>query len=38
MKNNDYPKYFRNKGNDIYASYDGKKWFCTETRNVVNKK
>ena len=27
MKNNDCPKYFRNKGNDIYASYDGKKWF-----------
>lgn len=27
MKNNDYPKYFKSKGNDIYASYDGKKWF-----------
>lgn len=27
MKNNDYPKYFKNKGNDIYASYDGKWWF-----------
>lgn len=27
MKNNDYPKYFKNKGNDIYASYDGMLWF-----------
>ena len=27
MENNDYPKYFRNKCNNIYASYDGKKWF-----------
>ena len=25
--NNDYPKYFRNIGNDIYASYDGIWWF-----------
>lgn len=27
MKNNGYPKYFKNKGNDIYASYDGIFWF-----------
>lgn len=27
MKNNDYPIYFRSKGNDIYASYDGVRWF-----------
>lgn len=27
MKNNDYPKYFKNKGNDIYASYDGMRLF-----------
>jgi len=27
MKNNGYPKYFKNKGDDIYASYDGVNWF-----------
>ena len=27
MKNNGYPKYFKNKGNDIYASHDGIRWF-----------
>ena len=27
MKNNDYPIYFKNKGNDVYASYDGIRWF-----------
>lgn len=27
MKNNDYLKYFKNEGNDIYASYDGSRWF-----------
>ena len=28
MKNNNYPIYFKSKGNDIYASYDGGvRWF-----------
>lgn len=27
MENNEYPKYFKNKGEDIYASYDGVNWF-----------
>ena len=27
MYNNNYPKYFRNTGNDIYASHDGVWWF-----------
>lgn len=27
MKNNDYPIYFKSKDNDIYASYDGVRWF-----------
>jgi len=27
MKNNDYPIYFKSKGNYIYASYDGVRWF-----------
>lgn len=27
IHNNDYPKYFRNIGNDIYVSYDGIRWF-----------
>ena len=30
MKNNNYPKYFKSKGNDIYASYDGVRWFWYE--------
>lgn len=27
IKNNDYPKYFKSKGNDIFASYDNIQWF-----------
>lgn len=27
MYNNNYPKYFRNTGNDIYASHNGVWWF-----------
>ena len=27
MKNNDYPIYFKSKGNDIYANHDGVQWF-----------
>lgn len=27
MKNNDYSIYFKSKGNDIYASYEGVRWF-----------
>ena len=44
MKNNGYPKYFKNKGNDIYASYDGIFWFwyanleCCQKARLSNMK
>lgn len=27
MKMNETPRYFKTKGTDIYASYDGVRWF-----------
>ena len=44
MKNNGYPIYFKSKANDIYASYDGVRWFwygnmeCCQQEIAISKK